>query len=331
MTKRLSDLVEDKDRINIKEDSFFFKQEEKNPFSLNGKKRVNLLALGDVGSTVLMGLRLMGENQVESIGIWDINPKVCARFEMEINQIDQPIEHGSLPKVEIISTEELFNCHMMIFCASRGVPPVGQEGEDVRMAQLKSNVELVEYYAAMAKKEDFKGIFAIVSDPVDPLCKAAYLQGLAPQQVEGYGLGVMNSRALYFARKEDKFGSFLAEGRAFGPHGEDLVIANSIEEYDHKLSLELTKLAIESNLKTRQLGFKPYIAPALSSGAISLLATLSGEWHYSSTYMGKDDIGAFLGVKNRRTPHGIEVEDLPLPEKLFNRIKGAYDNLAKII
>ena len=141
----------------------------------------------------------------------------------------------------------------------------------------------------------------------------------------------MNARALYFARRDERFASFLAEGRAFGPHGEDLVIANSLEHYDDLLSKELTRLAAESNLKTRELGFKPFIAPALSSGYLSILAALSGNWHYSSVYFGKEDRGAFLGVKNRRTPYGIEVEDLPLPEALFSRIKYAYERLSELL
>lgn len=92
--------------------------------------------------------------------------------------------------------------------------------------------------------------------------------------------------------------SFLTEGRAFGPHGNDLVIANSIEHYDDALSKELTELTITANLKTRALGFKPYIAPALSSGTISLLLTLQGKWHYSSNYLG----GVYLGAKQNNRP-----------------------------
>ena len=57
----------------------------------------------------------------------------------------------------------------------------------------------------------------MVSDPVDPLCKAAFLasskneqgeldyMGLAPEQVKGYGLGVMNARALFYADKTKRW------------------------------------------------------------------------------------------------------------------------------
>ena len=330
-TRRLSDLFEDSNVINIKQDSFFIRPEKENPFSLRKKKRVNLLALGDVGSTLLMGLRLLGGEVVHSIGICDLNEAAAQRFEMEINQIEEPVFHGRMPQVEIISARELFECDAMIFCASKGVPPVGGDVKDVRMAQLEANARLAGSFAAQAVEQGFGGLFAVVSDPVDPLCKAALLAGLRREQVQGYGLGVMNSRALYFAKKDPRFFRFPEEGRAFGPHGQDLVIADSLEHYDDLLSRELTQLAVQSNMKTRELGFKPYIAPALSSGAISVLATLSGEWHYSSVYFGKGDEGAFLGMKNRRTPYGIQVENFPLPQLLYERIETAYRNLKELI
>ena len=76
----------------------------------------------------------------------------------------------------------------------------------------------------------------MVSDPVDPLCRAVLRAGggpdgtgLRPCQVRGFGLGVMHARALYFARKDPRFAAYLTEGRAFGPHGEELVLANSID------------------------------------------------------------------------------------------------------
>lgn len=329
MARKISELFENHDRIEKSEESFIVKGE--NPFTFERKKRVNLLALGDVGSTLLIGLRLMGRDVISSIGICDLNEAALQRFEMEMNQIEEPFEHGRMPEVEIISDDRLFDCDVMIFCASKGVPPVGGNVKDVRMAQLEANVQLVTGFASKAVNENFNGLFAVVSDPVDPLCKAALLVGLSPEQVQGFGLGVMNARALYYARKNEKFTQFLTEGRAFGPHGQDLVIADSIENYNEELSLELTKLAVESNLRTRELGFKPYIAPALSSGAISILETLRGNWNYSSVYFGNGGNGAFLGVKNRRTEHGIEMENPELCDALFKRIETAYNNLKKLL
>lgn len=85
-------------------------------------------------------------------------------------------------------------------------------------------------------------------------------KGLFPEQIQGFGLGVMNARAAYFAKRDPRFAAFLTEGRSFGPHGEDLVVANSVERYDDALSRELTRLTVEANLEMRALGFKPLMS-----------------------------------------------------------------------
>ena len=215
---------------------------------------------------------------------------------------------------------------MFVFCASRGVPPVGSEAVDVRMVQFKGNAELIKGYASMAADYGFKGIFAVVSDPVDQLCATVLNESrgvLAPEQIKGYGLGVMNARALYYSKRYEKFSMYLHEGRAFGPHGKDLVIANSILNYDNELSMELTKYAVEANLEVRKTGFKPYIAPALSSGAISIVYTLEGKYHYSSNYLA----GVYMGAKNRNPPSGLDIEKINMPDMLFERIKKTYNKL----
>ena len=142
---------------------------------------------------------------------------------------------------------------------------------------------------------------------------------------------IAKQRAEYYAKKDARFADYLTEGRAFGPHGADLVIANSIAHYDDTLSRELTDLTVKANLAIRELGFKPYLAPAFSSGAISLLLTLQGAWHYSSVYFGKGADGAFLGLRNRLSAEQVEYEDLLLPPALYARIEHAYHNLCALI
>lgn len=61
------------------------------------KCRVTLLALGDVGSTLLTGLRLMGSDVIGSIGICDVRPGVSERWEFELNQIQSP-DGAALPR-----------------------------------------------------------------------------------------------------------------------------------------------------------------------------------------------------------------------------------------
>ena len=127
----------------------------------------------------------------------------------------------------------------------------------------------------------------------------------------------MNARAAWFAGQDPRFAPFLTEGRSFGPHGAGLVIANSVERYDDALSRELTRLTLEANIRVRDLGFKPYVAPAVSSGAMQLLLALRGEWHCSSVSLG----GVWFGCRNRFTRFGLDIETLELPDALFARLR----------
>lgn len=308
-------------------------------YSDKKKWRLNLFALGDVGSTLLIGLRLLGGNCIDKIGIYDRNENRLNRWKHEINQIRIPFHESTFPEVVPIDKEDLFDCDMFIFCASKGIPAVGSQVSDVRMAQFNNNSKIISEYAKMARLEKFKGIFAVVSDPVDLLCKVAFLesnkdkkaeldfQGLSADQIIGYGLGVMNGRACFYAEKSKETMAYLNEGRVFGPHGDGLIVANSIKNYDKKLSDYLTDKTINANKEVRGFGYKPFIAPALSSGSLSILATIKGDWFYGSTFMG----GVYMGSKCRLLSTGIEVEQLTLPNNLKDKLVETYNKLAKII
>ena len=119
------------------------------------KVRVTLLALGDVGSTLLTGLRLMGGDVISSIGICDVRPGAAERWEFELNQI-QPPDGAALPPVDIIRPEQLFDGDVFLFCASRMVPDTSVTGGDVRMAQYGLNRELAAVYARMAREKRYQ-------------------------------------------------------------------------------------------------------------------------------------------------------------------------------
>lgn len=295
------------------------------------KARVNILGLGDVGGILLIGLRLLGHDCIESVGIFDLDENKLSRWEAELNQIVDPMVADS-PDIRILSYDEIFDCDMFAFCASRGVPPVGSDVGDVRLYQLEANSKLIDIYAKEARKKQFKGIFAVVSDPVDQLCKVAYDSsnanedgkidglGLKPEQVRGYGLGVMYARSQYYLKRQ---GDLKNDLRAYGPHGKDLVIANSISEYDNNLSIDITAKTVTANMDIRSFGYKPYIAPALSSGAIALINTLKGNWHYSAVYLD----GCYFGVRNRLTENGTDIEKVVVDDELYSRIENSYRKL----
>lgn len=297
---------------------------------------VHLLGLGDVGGTLLTGLRLLGDRDIDTIGIYDLDDNRINRWVMEAGQIYAPMTERGFPNVVGIDKDNLFDCDIFIFCASVGVPKVGEEGKDVRLVQYEGNSRILNIYGRMAREADFKGLFAVVSDPVDMLCKSLYLSsntsddgeldycGLAADQIKGYGLGVMNARAAYYARENYPY--YLRHGRAYGPHGKGLIIADSIDNYNDEISNDLTWKATNANIDVRSAGFKPYIAPALSSGALAILGTIRGEWHYSTNYIN----GVFMGSLNRNNASGLEFERRELPELLKQRINSTYKYLEDI-
>ncbi len=299
------------------------------------RKRVHLAGLGDVGRTTLVGLSLLGGDAIESLGIYDLDAHRMQRLELELNQICDPFGGRRIPPVYLLEERELFDCDVFVFCVARQVPEVGTEQKDVRMAQFEANKAIVEWYAKRAGEAGYPGLFLVMSDPVELLCKAALLaskkgsRALLPGQIQGCGLGVMHGRAVYAAQREEVFRSYLAGGRVFGSHGGELVAANSLSEgdYDDETSRRLTDWVIHANLQVRRAGFKPYIAPACSSGALTILRILKGQWNYSSNDLG----GVYFGGKNRTTEKGIEWEAPPLPAPLFERLKCSWCNLEKLL
>ncbi len=302
--------------------NYHFHVMKQNPYFK--KWNITVVGLGDVGGLLVTGLRLLGGDCISQINIYDKDENKIKRWEYECNQILSPNLDQCYPPIVPIKEENLFECNMFVFCVSVGVPEVGKEASDVRLVQFQGNSKIVQYYGKMAKENNFKGIFAVVSDPVDFLCKSVLNEGLIPEQVRGYGLGVMNARASYYASQRKDCIQYLKEGRAFGPHGEDLIIADSIIHFNEKISSYLTEKTIRANLDVRSSGFKPYIAPALSSGTLSIIATIKGEWHYSATFIG----GAFMGCRNRLLPSGIELETYTdMEDVLFNKIEKTYNRL----
>ena len=290
------------------------------------KKRLNVVGLGDVGGTVVTALKLLGDF-VSEIGVYDPNEALCRRYEMELNQV---LGHDE-PRIKVIGEDELFDCEAFLFTASRGVPPIGAVG-DMRMLQFEKNRDMLKFYTKKARDSHFTGIFCQISDPVDQLSRCVFLQsnrdekgeydfrGLLPEQVAGFGLGVMRARAGYMAKR---MGIYTDSIRAYGPHGADLVIANSTAEYDEEISEELTRMTVGANMEVRALGFKPYIAPALSSAALSILSMLRGEYFHGAIPME----GVYFGCVSRLTEMGSVVRAESIHPKLMARIFDTWNKL----
>ena len=294
--------------------------------------KVTLTGLGDVGGTVLTAMKLLGE-EISEISVFDPNEAACSRYEMELNQI-LPVKDGRcMPEITVCQEWKLFDCDLFLFTASRGVPALSSGVADVRMAQFEANREMIHIYARKAREARFQGMFCQISDPVDLLSREVFLEsnrdnsgkidfrGLKPEQIQGFGLGVMAARAAYYGNVM----GIPAEGiRVYGPHGQGLVAANCAGDgYSEKKSLELTNRTVTANMRVRELGFKPYIAPGISSAAVSILRMIRGEWHFGAVPLG----GVYFGCVSRETDQGTELFRESLHPDLFLRIQEAYDGL----
>lgn len=294
-----------------------------------GKWKVNLIGLGDVGGTLLTGLRLLGGDVIDRIGIYDLDQNKINRWLYEGNQIVS-LNDTSYPEIIKLREDEIFSCDAFIFCVTVGIPGLDSTIKDIRMAQYEKNSKIIKGYCEKGRKKNFNGLFAVVSDPVDLLCYSAFegfnqdsngnfdYLGIPAENIKGYGLGVMNGRAAFYGGE-----NYLREGRVFGPHGKGLVAVNSVDNYDEKLSDFLTEKAANCNLEIREFGYKPYIAPALSSGAISIIDTLRGKYNYSNVFIDN----AFFGIKNRITKSGVQIEKINYNRLIFTKISETHKYL----
>jgi hypothetical protein len=298
---------------------------------------VSIVGLGRVGGTLLIALRSMGGEKIKKIGIFDTNEKSLSRWEQEANQIIDGSGDRRYPTVKILKSEEIFQADLVICCISMGDSESEQGVKDIRKFQLEANSRIIDYYAQRARKNNFNGIFAILSEPVDLLCQNAFFasnineegeldgKGLAADQIRGFGLGVMHGRTIYYAEQEVTLKHYLDKGRVFGPQGPGLVVIDDINHYNREKSLYLTKKVLQANTELIKIGFKPYIAPAVASGALSLLNLMERKWHYSAGFLGE----IFWGSRNRQTPVGLEWEQFYLTPELLEDLNDSYQSLKK--
>ncbi len=105
-------------------------------FRPGAHKRLHLLAAGDVGGTLLVGLRLLGGASLSSIGLCDIDSRKAARWEMELGR-SRGLLAMNCRRYGSSARRSSSTARSSSFARPRGVPPVGAAGADVRMAQYE--------------------------------------------------------------------------------------------------------------------------------------------------------------------------------------------------
>jgi hypothetical protein len=264
------------------------------PFSTANGVRLCIAGLGDVGTTLAIVLASMPSavSGIGTIKIFDINPEKRQRWNYELSQINSP--ENNLPDIEVATRDNLEECDVFVFAMSKRVPAPGKEKGDVRLQQFRDNSGILMEYVTPLAARHFKGIVAILSDPVELLARYAITQtagSLNPMQFVGLGLGVMHARAMSFNGWSDRLW-------IFGMHGHLTGIIDSIETYSESRSAALAKKVTTINLKMRQEGIKPYVAPAVSSGVYSLICMLNERPFWGSIWTGREVWGSKIRRMN---------------------------------
>lgn len=282
---------------------------------LRAVRKVALIGAGDVGLMMSVGLLLYGRDRLEQIMIYTPDEASKNRLDHELRQICSV--SVALPEIRMIEASSLAEADMVFFVASRTVPQVGQMIGDMRMVQFKSNWLILRQYVEQLESEGFKGFYGIVSDPVD-LLGTKLIRSLAmnPERVIGFGQGVMAARARYYGGESIHM---------YGPHGRGLFIANDTEHFDETRSVQLSELTLQENLLIRSYGFKPFIAPALSSAAISFIDLICGRPHDASYYLGE----VLWGERYQLTDQGLLLKGIA-DLKLRQKVAQVYQGLVEI-
>jgi hypothetical protein len=259
------------------------------PVSSDGKV-VGIGGLGRVGGVAATSLASMptSSSGVREILVYDVDGANLERWLLELGSIGVWRGEDPLPRVRPTSPEQVFHqCDLFLFVASTGVPPLGSEG-DVRLVQFEPNRAVLRGFLEQARRAQFTGLFLVVSDPVDWLAQAAFVDsntdeaghftgsGLAPERLAGLGLGVMWGRALAAARREGWDPIVSRAGGTYGPHTAEVLAFDDLRRPSPQRCSTLTQAARECNYLVRHLGFLPYVGPGVSSVGLAVPRMLGG-------------------------------------------------------
>lgn len=300
--------------------------------------RVGVIGLGRVGGVAAATLAAtpVGRSRVRELLLHDADTANLERWRLELGSIGPWRGREALPVVRVASPEELFlECDAVLFVATQAVPPLGVQG-DVRLVQLAPNRAILGSYLDQALAVGFGGLFLVVSDPVDWLAQAAFVDsnagqggafsggGLPPERIAGLGLGVMWARALAAARAAGCEARVRARGAAFGPHSVDVIAFDDVRRPDPELSERMTEAARRCNYQVRNLGFLPYVGPGVSSVALTLPRLLAGREAPAASFVG----GIYFGSACRMD-WGVQPVARAVGAPVWAAVSGLHERLRR--
>jgi hypothetical protein len=259
---------------------------------------VGISGLGRVGGLAASALAAADRTRtrIDTLLLHDCDRANLERMRQELAAVASWRSDVPLPRVEAVALPELLRrCDAFLFAAARAVPPLGAQG-DVRLPQYEPNHAALSEALDAAQAADYTGLFFVVSDPVELLAQASFHdsnapggaflgRGLAPERVAGLALGIMWGRALAQAEAAGEGARVALRGVPYGPHSTDVLVFDDPADPDPALSAAMTQAARTGNYRVRDLGFIPFIGPALSSIALTLPALLGGREVLASSFL----------------------------------------------
>jgi hypothetical protein len=127
-------------------------------------------------------------------------------------------------------------------------------------------------------------------------------RGLAPERIAGLALGVMWGRALAQAQAAGAGARVARAGVPYGPHSTEVLVFDDPAGPDYELSRAMTQAARTGNTRVRELGYIPFIGPALSSIVLTLPQLLAGREVLASGWVDGVYFGAPCRLRWGLTP-----------------------------
>jgi hypothetical protein len=267
---------------------------------------VGISGLGRVGGLAASVLAAtdVAHSRIRTLLIHDSDRDNLERMRQELASVASWRGRTALPRVEAASLPELLRrCDAFLFAAATAVPPLGAAG-DVRLPQFEPNRAALRDTLDAVLEADYAGLFFMISDPVEVLAQASFHdsnaprgaflgRGLAPERVAGLALGIMWGRALAQAGRAGARAA--RRGVPYGPHSTDVLVFDDPADPDPELSRAMTQAARTGNYRIRELGYIPYIGPALSSIVLTLPQLLAGREVLASSFVD----GVYFGAPCR--------------------------------
>ena len=269
---------------------------------------VGISGLGRVGGLAASALAAAdaSRTRIGALLLHDSDQANLERMRQELASVTSWRGATALPEVAAADLPEMLRrCDAFVFAAACAVPPLGTPG-DVRLPQFEPNRAALREALDAARAADYTGLFFVISDPVELLAQASFHDsnssggvflghGLAPERIAGLALGIMWGRALAQAEAEGAGARVAARGVPYGPHSTDVLVFDDPAGPDLELSRAMTEAARSGNYRVRELGYIPFIGPALSSIVLTLPALLAGREVLASTFVD----GIYFGAPSR--------------------------------